>query len=486
MAEDSPSRADSIGAGTIYSLIARLAFLFSGYAIHIGLGRALGPASYGMVTVVLSLLTISRNFIMDGPRQAISKFTAENERLAAAIRGVALRIQGTFSFAVLLVFMAGAVPLANLLNNGALAPYIRLAAPIMPIMALLSVYLASLNGLRAFGRQAAAMIVYSAGRVLLALVGAHLWGISGAILGLVAAPLGALAVARLLLPATPREGRFPARRIIDFSVPMIIFSLADTLLMYLDLLFVQAWAGQSNQVGFYGSAATVAQIPYYALLPLVDTLLPATARLLGQGQRDQARRTIATGLRYGCMLLVPAGVLISVTGQSLMSFLYSGRYAQAGIPLAILIWGQTFYAFFTVLTTLLGAEGKPRQAMGLVLAMVPVAVILNAILVPRYGPVGAACSTAATTLIGLVASLLLVQRDFGPVVGWRPLAPIVLAALVSGALAAWWRPRGLLLVPAYAVLWGADIFALWLLGGLSREDVQRLQGLSQLVRRAAA
>ena len=481
----SPNR-ESLGAGTVYNLVARFAFVLSGYGIHIGLARVLGPDYYGVVGLLLSLVTIASVLVMNGARQAISKFTAEDERLATAIRGAALRVQGLFSISVAALMLVGAGLLAGLWRDPELAPYIRLAAPIVPLMALQSVYLASLNGLRAFGRQAAVTILYSGGRVVLALAGAWLWGLPGAVAGLVAGPLVAVAVARLLLPATPRQGRFPARDILAFSVPMIVFSVAATVLTYLDLYFVQACLGQGSHVGYYTSAATVARVPYYALLALTDTLAPVTSRLVGQGERERARLKITTGLRYGLMLLLPAGALVSATARPLLGLVYSRPYAAAGGALAVLIWGQIAFAFFSVLTALLAAEGRPGRAMTLGLALLPVSAALNAVLVPRWGLVGAAWATTATTLLGLALSLVVVQRDFGPTVRARSLLSIGAVALVCGALAACWRPHGVMLPVAYAVLLGAGVLLLWLARELGRDDLERLWALVRRRRGVAA
>ena len=468
----------SVGAGMIYNLIARFAFLFGGYVLHIALARILGPIAYGVMGVVLPLVTIARVLVMDGPRQAISKFTAENEDLAGVIRAAALRLEGLLSLGVLVTMLAGAGPLATLLRDPNLAPYIRLVAPMVPFTALMSVYLASLNGLHAFGQQAVATVVYSLGRVALGVVGGWFWGLPGALLGLVLSPLLALATAHILLPANRRGGHFPARRIIHFSIPMIVFAVGDALLMYLDLLFVKAIVSEGTRVGYYTAAATVAQIPYYVLLALADTLLPVTARLLEQGQPERARHTIATGLRYGLMLLVPAATLIATTARPLMAVIYGHAYIPAGPPLAVLIWGQTFYAFSTVLTALLIAEGKPGRAMVLAISLLPISAGLNILLVPRYGLLGAASSTTIATLVGFLASLLLVWRDFGAILYGRPLLAIGGAAGLSGALALWWRPQGALLFPAYLALWAVDILLLWFLGGLDSEDWRRLGALA--------
>ena len=477
----------SISAGTVYNLIGRFAFLLSGYALHIGLARILGPAGYGVVgLVVLWLINIARVLVTDGARPAISKFTAENEGLAAAVRGAGLRLELLFSALVVAALLVFAGPLAALLHDPSLAPYIRLSAPMVPIMAVVLLYQASLNGLRAFGRQAIVNIIYSAGRVAFALLGAWLWGVPGAVLGLVTGPLLSLVAGRLLLPAGRPGGRFPARRIIAFTLPLIPFAVGGALLMCLDLLLVKALLGEGAEVGYYTSAITVSEIPYYALIALVDTLLPVTAHLLARDQRPRARQTIATGLRYGLLLLIPGSALISATARALAVFLYSGAFAPAGGPLTVLIWGQTFFAFFSVLTAILTAEGKPGQAMALMLGMLPLSAALNLALIPRYGLVGAACSTTAATLAGCVASFLLVRRDFGPVLRGRSVLAIVVAALASAALAGWWAPQGWLLIPAYLALWGVDILLLILLGEFKRDDLQRLRGLtSRLLGRSA-
>jgi stage V sporulation protein B len=44
--------------GTLYLMAAQAVFVASGYAIHVGLVRLLGPADYGIYVVVISLMTM--------------------------------------------------------------------------------------------------------------------------------------------------------------------------------------------------------------------------------------------------------------------------------------------------------------------------------------------------------------------------------------------------------------------------------------------
>ncbi|MEA1999447.1 MAG: oligosaccharide flippase family protein [Euryarchaeota archaeon] len=61
----------SVLRGTIYLMAAQAAFVASGYAIHIGLARLLGPSEYGIYAVVISLMTMVNLILTTGIPQAV-------------------------------------------------------------------------------------------------------------------------------------------------------------------------------------------------------------------------------------------------------------------------------------------------------------------------------------------------------------------------------------------------------------------------------
>lgn len=48
----------NVKRGTLYLMVAQVAFVVSGYAVHVALGRMLGPAEYGIYAVVISMMTM--------------------------------------------------------------------------------------------------------------------------------------------------------------------------------------------------------------------------------------------------------------------------------------------------------------------------------------------------------------------------------------------------------------------------------------------
>src|SRR5690606_38281778 len=84
--------------------------------------------------------------------------------------------------------LVGSFPAASILGGDVRAP-LQIGAIAAVTFAVQAMSVAPLNGLRLFGWQAATRIGYSIARVILILVGAWQWGVPGAIVGYVLAPL---------------------------------------------------------------------------------------------------------------------------------------------------------------------------------------------------------------------------------------------------------------------------------------------------------
>ncbi len=77
---------DKLGAlarGTLYFILVQIVFLASGYVIHAGLGRMLGPELYGTFGVVISLVTMFNFILTTGLPQAASRYIALDKKMQA-------------------------------------------------------------------------------------------------------------------------------------------------------------------------------------------------------------------------------------------------------------------------------------------------------------------------------------------------------------------------------------------------------------------
>ncbi len=315
-----------LAKGTIYLMSAQLVFLISSYTIHFGSGRYLGPELYETSGVILSLLTICKVLVEPGTVRAISKYTAERKELAVVIKNQAMKIQIIFALIISVFLFTLAPPIANLLKDSSLVPYIRIIAFFIPVFSLYAVYLGLLNGVRAFGKQAAVSIIYHVTKVLMVLALVYLgFELYGAIGGYLIAGVLSLIMARHYWISKDSKdgevaGNFQMSKIIKFAAPVILFSLAFNLAMSLDLFFVKAILGEKAQAGFYTSAVALSKVPYFIFVALSDTLFPSIAKSTSsKGNEELTKKYINQSLRYTLIFLVPCSFIISATCRDLVA-----------------------------------------------------------------------------------------------------------------------------------------------------------------------
>jgi len=64
--------------GILYYFLSTSTLIICGYGIHIGLGRILGPADYGIFGTVISLSSMSYLFFNNGIQFSVSKYISEH------------------------------------------------------------------------------------------------------------------------------------------------------------------------------------------------------------------------------------------------------------------------------------------------------------------------------------------------------------------------------------------------------------------------
>ena len=463
--------------GTVYIMIAQVIFLSSGYAVHFGLGRYLGPVEYGTFGVILSLLAMVHLFLQNGVPQAISKYVAEGNDIDS-VKKEGLKVQTLFFFITFVVYFSSAPFLAELLKDPSLTDYIRLSAFIIPIRAIERVYTGTLNGIRAFDKQAKILAFYSVSRVFavfaLVIIG---FAITGVIIGYLIAAVVALILAKHWC-AYKKDGEgFSREKIIKFAFPIILFAFGFTAIMNIDLLFVKALVSGEVKTGFYTSAWAMARLPFFVFSALSLTLLPSISKSTSINDNEQTKNYISNSLRYLLMILLPTTLLISVTSDNLLSLTYTPEYSQAGSALSILIFGVTFLTIFVTLATIITASGKPKVSMGIALSLVPIAVVLNLMLVPEYQLEGAALATTITTFVGMIISGVYVAKRFRALMNPMSFCKICIASLVICFIGMMFDVSGIILIGWYAVLILIYLGLLWIIREIKKEDVEIVKSL---------
>src|SRR3989344_4728605 len=254
---------NNLAKGTIYLTLASLAVVLSNYLINIGVARFLGIELYGVFGILTSLFFINSIFLNTGVPLSVSKFMAESKYSFSAIFRSSLILQLVLTVSLVLFYLIfSRIISVNLLNDPSLTRYLLLVGVAVVPLSFLSLYTDGFfSGLRDFKKQAIVRIIYSFLRIILVIfflaLGFQLYGV---LTGFFLSALGCLLLALFIFKKkkyfeNPLSLKISIFKILRFSTPLVIASLAFTLTRSVNVLFIKGILNDNIQAGLYTAAS---------------------------------------------------------------------------------------------------------------------------------------------------------------------------------------------------------------------------------------
>lgn len=407
--------------------ISTIVFVLSSYLINIILARILGPAQYGLYGVIISLVTVVNIMQTSGIPQATSKYIAEEKNDPHTILKSSLYLQLIFTLFITTIFFLLALPFSLLLKDTKLIPYIQLASFIFPFYGIFTLYSGFYNGLHFFSKQAFIMTLYSISKTFLVLILSFIWGLRGALVGLIIAPAISL-VYGFQIPTT-NHNSFSYKKLILFAFPLVGFAFLSTLLQTIDLYFIKSLILSDTASGYYTASQNISRIPYFLINSYALVIFPSISKNTSQNLHTNSQKIIRTSLRYIIMILAPITVIISATSKQLVQLIYSNTYLPAAPSLSVLILGMGFLTLFSLLCNILSGSGIPKLSFLLSGLSLIITSTFCFFLIPMFGLNGAALATTIGGFSAMVLAAFLVYRKFQVLASYKSVIKIIIASL---------------------------------------------------------
>ena len=384
--------------------------LVAGLAIGVWVARYLGPADYGLLNYALSFVALFASLSLLGLNNIVVRDLVRNPENRDAILGSAFMLKliggfGSIIAAVLVQYM--------------LHPDEALVMVLVVIIAAGFVF-QSLDVID-FWFQARVLSKYIIWAKLFALVISALLRI---VCILLKAPVMAFALivtidlilgaAGLVLVYRFTGGSLKKWRwnlgivksLMRDSWPLAIAAVSSMTYMKIDQVFIKSMLG-NHELGLYSASVTIAEIWYFIPLVITQTFLPV---ILKTKKISEELYIARLQILYDVMtvLSVSVSVVITIFANPIIHLLYGDSYAGAGTILAIYFWAGLPLSLTMVTTQYIVSENYTTISIFRSIAGALSNVLLNLLLIPRYGIVGAAWATiisySLVTLIIVVFS----------------------------------------------------------------------------------
>jgi O-antigen/teichoic acid export membrane protein len=203
----------------------------------------------------------------------------------------------------------------------------------------------------------------------------------------------ALTLPGLALRARRYRGGGAVARVLRSAAPFGAMGLA-TMLYYRAPTLILGTTRPAADTAEYTLASTVA----FGLLMVPNAITTALLpRVSAEGDLEPARRALARTLQLWAVMAVIAGV----AAEFLVPFVFGERYDAATEPLVLLLLAGFAIGISGVIGTVIVARRGCTALLVQVAACLVLNIGLGAILIPRFGPKGAALDTVFTELLAV-------------------------------------------------------------------------------------
>lgn len=218
-------------------------------------------------------------------------------------------------------------------------------------------------------------------------------------------------------------------------------ALFSTVVFKIDILILSFYA-TTAAVGTYALAAKIIELLAIFSGAFVGSVFPIISRL----RAERSERLGITIRRSGDFLLIMASYIAMVTfvlADPIVRLAGGQEFAGASAVLRVLALFPVFAFFGNYFYHLAVVFDRQQQIVWRTLAILLVNLVLNLILIPRYGFIAAAYVTIVTEVVGVILSgLIIYSAHRSAVVGYRSLGALILAGLVGAALTIFLNARG--------------------------------------------
>ena len=410
--------------------------------------RLLSSEDFGRYAIAFSVFSLIHVAVFTWVEAAMARFWAAEFRNGAALADHFASLYRT-AFALTAVFIPVTAVVVwfwpmDMAFKAALAAGL-IGAPFRCLMKLAQERYRAAGEVR---RAATLDIGFSIGSLVIGVAFAFMGaGAAAPLLGLGLAPLIALP---FILPGElrfARHGRIDRARLKTYALYgyPIAASLALTLVLSSTDRLLLALFMDEAAVGAYHAAYSLANRTLDVLFIWLGAAGgPALVMALEHGGRERLKEAAREQASTFILIALPAAVGMALVARPLAEFMIGADLRSAAtqitpwIALSSLLAGCTTYYFHQAFTL-----GRRTELLLVVMAVPALAnVLLNLVLIPMFGVLGAAWATAASFAIGLAASITLGRRAMPLPVPWDTLVRCGVACLAMSAVVSRLPPIG--------------------------------------------
>ncbi|NQU98296.1 flippase [Candidatus Woesearchaeota archaeon] len=215
--------------------------------------------------------------------------------------------------------------------------------------------------------------------------------------------LGALITTLIMWPILLRNFKFSkykfvksfslAKKLFSFGIPILLASVGGLIIARMDTIMLTFFRSL-EEVGVYNIILPTATLLFIFGHASGSVLFPISSELWTLKKKKELRDYNYLIHKYSLIFSLPFLLVLFSFSKLFLRFFFGQEYVAGSIALQILLFGAFFYTLAVINNSILAGIGRPKDITKMFLIASILNLVLNFVLIPILGIVGAAIATS--------------------------------------------------------------------------------------------
>ena len=434
---------------------------FFAYLYIILLSR-LGSSIYGLLTLGFTIVSFLSVLTLMGLKPAILRYVAfykgkndERRIKGTIITSIIFSLPFSIITSLLLLIFSEQIAI-QIFHNPNLTLVLRILAFIVPIRVLSKIFLSSMQ---AFQRikynvligQLTENVVRLVLTFILILLGYNLLGpiFAFIIASLITLVLSFYFLEKKVFPIvrTKVKSIYNHKAVIIFALPLLFSSFLIDVVKWLDSWFI-GFFKTASEVGLYNVGLPTANLLIIIPTSLIVIFAPLITELYAKGKISEVKSISKLVSKWIFFLNIPIVAFLIIFSKQILGVVFGTEYIGSYMVVIILALGHIFYSLNHVPISVLQTIKRTKLIFFVFLISTIINIILNFILIPVYGIMGAAIGTLCYFFsMYLLMSIFVFRFKKMQFLKWiylKSVASIIIASFFIIQIAKWIKPDSII------------------------------------------
>ena len=219
------------------------------------------------------------------------------------------------------------------------------------------------------------------------------------------------------------------KQLFKFGIPVMFTGIGGKIISYVDVLLLTYFASLTV-LAIYNVVLPTAMMFLIFGTSIATVVYPMVSELWAKKDKIRISSGLESIYSYLFILTIPLISLIFIFSDILLNIFF-GKDFLIGVPVfRILLVGVLFFALSKVNFASISGLGKPAIVTKIIFLSAGINLVMNLILIPIYGMIGAAVATSVSYILAFFLSTFKLTKFIEIKVPWKNWGKAVFASII--------------------------------------------------------